>query len=336
LAKNGLGTTYPNPMVGCVVVYKGQIIGEGWHQKAGQAHAEVHAINSVKDQSLLKNATIYVSLEPCSHFGKTPPCADLIIAKKIPKVVIGCLDPNEKVAGRGVKKLLEAGCKVLVGVLKKECQELNKRFFTFHIKKRPYIILKWAQTEDGFIAPSNQEKGKPFWITNTYSKQLVHKWRSEEQAVLVGTITALKDNPQLNARLWQGKNPVRVALDRNLRLPKDSFLLDKSIKSLVLTSEENESKNLASENLIFEAIDFKKNVPKQICDVLFKHQIQSVIIEGGAITLQSFIDTNLWEEARVFSNCNKLEKGVKAPHLKGKILLKEYLDNDLLTTYIND
>lgn len=336
LAKNGLGTTYPNPMVGSVVVYKGQIIGEGWHQKAGQAHAEVLAINSVKDQSLLKNAIIYVGLEPCSHFGKTPPCADLIIAKKIPKVVIGCLDPNKKVAGRGVKKLLEAGCKVIVGVLEKECQELNKRFFTFHLKKRPYIILKWAQTEDGFIAPSNQEKGNPFWITNTYSKQLVHKWRSEEQAILVGTTTALKDNPQLNVRLWESKNPVRVVLDRNLKLPKDSFILDKSIKSLVLTSEVNARKNIASENLIFEVIDFEKNMPKQIGDVLYKHQIQSVIIEGGAITLQSFIDADLWDEARIFSSDNKLEKGVKAPHLKGKILSNEYLDNDLLTTYIND
>ncbi|PIX10489.1 MAG: riboflavin biosynthesis protein RibD [Flavobacteriaceae bacterium CG_4_8_14_3_um_filter_34_10] len=336
LAKNGLGTTYPNPMVGSVVVYKGQIIGEGWHQKAGQAHAEVLAIKSVKDQSLLKKATIYVSLEPCSHFGKTPPCADLIIAKKIPKVVIGGLDPNEKVAGRGVKKLLEAGCKVLVGVLEKECQELNKRFFTFHIKKRPYIILKWAQTEDGFIAPLNQEKGKPFWISNTYSKQLVHKWRSEEQAILVGTTTAIKDNPQLNVRLWEGENPMRIVLDRNLKLPKDSFILDKSIKSLIFTSEENASKTMASENVIFEAIDFEKEVPKQICDVLFKHQIQSIIIEGGAITLQSFIDTNLWDEARVFKSNNKLVQGIKAPDLKGKIRSKEHLERELLTTYTHD
>ncbi|PKP24996.1 MAG: riboflavin biosynthesis protein RibD [Bacteroidetes bacterium HGW-Bacteroidetes-2] len=336
LAKNGLGTTYPNPMVGSVVVYKGQIIGEGWHQKAGQAHAEVHAINSVKDQSLLKKATIYVSLEPCSHFGKTPPCANLIIAKKIPKVVIGCLDPNEKVAGRGVKKLLEAGSKVLVGVLEKDCKELNKRFFTFHLKKRPYIILKWAQTEDGFIAPSTQKNGNPFWITNTYSKQLVHKWRSEEQAILVGTTTALKDNPQLNVRLWDGKNPMRVVLDQNLKLKKDCFLLDRSIKSLVLTSEENVKKNIDTENLIFEAIDFENDVPKQICDVLVKHQIQSVIIEGGAITLQSFINTNLWDEARVFKSNSTLKKGIKAPYLKAKNQTDVHLDNDLLTTYNHD
>ena len=214
LAKNGLGATYPNPLVGSVIVYKNKIIGEGWHQKAGAPHAEVNAINSVKDESLLNKSTIYVSLEPCSHFGKTPPCSDLIIAKGIKKVIIGTVDPFAEVAGRGIKKLMEAGCEVQVGILEKECQDLNKRFFTFHQKKRPYIILKWAQTTDGFIAPKVQEKREPVWITNQYSKQLVHKWRSEEQAILVGTNTAIADNPKLNTRLWNGKNPVRVVIDK--------------------------------------------------------------------------------------------------------------------------
>jgi len=200
LAKNGLGKTYPNPLVGSVIVYKDQIIGEGWHQKAGSAHAEVNAINSVVEKSLLKKTTIYVSLEPCSHFGKTPPCSDLIIARDIKKVVIGAVDPFAEVAGRGIKKLMEAGCKVQVGILEKQCQELNKRFFTFHQKQRPYIILKWAQTANGYIAPKFQEKREPVWISNQYSKQLVHKWRSEEQAILVGTSTAIADNPKLNTR----------------------------------------------------------------------------------------------------------------------------------------
>jgi len=336
LAQNGLGNTYPNPMVGSVLVHKDTIIGEGWHQKAGEAHAEVHAIHNVKEQSLLKKATIYVSLEPCSHFGKTPPCAELIIAKKIPKVVIGCLDPNDKVAGRGVKKLLEAGCQVIVGVLEEECRNLNKRFFTYHIKKRPYILLKWAETGDGFIAPASQETGKPIWITNLFSKQLVHQWRSEEQAILVGATTAIKDNPQLNVRLWEGNNPVRVVMDKSLRLSGDSFLLDKTSKTIVLTSKENVKNKNASENLLFETIDFERDVPKQICNLLYRHQIQSVIIEGGSKTLQSFIDANLWDEARVFRGETVFGIGVKGPVFRGKKISEEKINSDILTTYTND
>ena len=333
LAKNGLGTTYPNPLVGSVIVHKNSIIGEGWHQKAGAPHAEVNAVNSVKDESLLKKSTIYVSLEPCSHFGKTPPCSDLIIAKGIKKVVIGTIDPFAEVAGRGIKKLMEAGCEVQVGVLEQECQDLNKRFFTFHQKKRPYIILKWAQTIDGFIAPKIQEKREPVWITNQYSKQLVHKWRSEEQSILVGTNTAIADNPKLNTRLWKGENPVRVVIDKDLKIPQESALFDGTIKTIVLTENEKKSDN---NNLAFEKLDFQQALPNQICEVLYRHNLQSVIIEGGAKTLQTFIDNNLWDEARVFTGISEFHKGVKAPEFSGKMFSKTTLERDTLKFYKND
>ena len=331
LAKNGFGNTYPNPMVGSVVVYNDEIIGEGWHEKAGLPHAEVNAIKSVTDASLLKRATIYVSLEPCSHYGKTPPCADLIIASKIPNVIIGTIDPNKKVAGSGIKKLLDAGCKVTVGVLEEACINLNKRFFTFHQKKRPYLLLKWAQTQDGFIAPDSQKKGEPFWITNNFSKQLVHKWRSEEQAILVGTSTAIKDNPQLNVRLWEGKNPVRVVIDRALRISASSYLLDNTSKTIVFT----EKNTISTENTIYETIDFSKNIASQICEVLYQHNIQSLIVEGGSKTLQTFIDGNLWDEARVFTGNKQLYQGLKAPEFNNKPFSKEKVKDDTLTIYHN-
>ena len=333
LAKNGLGATYPNPLVGSVIVHKDRIIGEGWHQKAGAPHAEVNAVNSVKDASLLKKSTIYVSLEPCSHFGKTPPCSDLIIAKGIKKVVIGCVDLFAEVAGRGIKKLMEAGCEVQVGVLEKECQDLNKRFFTFHQKKRPYVILKWAQTADGFIAPKIQEKREPVWITNQYSKQMVHKWRSEEQAILVGTNTAISDNPKLNTRLWNGENPVRVVIDKELKIPQESALFDGTIKTIVLTENVKKSVN---NNLVFEKLDFQQDLPQQICEVLYRHNLQTVIIEGGAKTLQTFIDANLWDEARVFTGISEFHKGVKAPEFSGKMFSKTTLERDTLKFYKND
>ena len=333
LAKNGLGATYPNPLVGSVIVHRDSIIGEGWHQKAGGPHAEVNAVNSVKDESLLKKSTIYVSLEPCSHFGKTPPCSDLIIAKGIKKVVIGTVDPFAEVAGRGIKKLMEAGCEVQVGVLEQECQDLNKRFFTFHQKKRPYIILKWAQTADGFIAPKIQEKREPVWITNQYSKQLVHKWRSEEQAILVGTNTAIADNPKLNTRLWKGENPVRVVIDKDLKIPQESALFDGTIKTIVLTENEKKSDN---NNLAFEKLDFQQDLPNQICEVLYRHNLQSVIIEGGAKTLQTFIDTDLWDEARVFTGISEFHKGIKAPEFSGKMFSETALERDTLKFYKND
>lgn len=333
LAKKGLGRTYPNPMVGSVVVFNGKIIGEGWHQKAGDAHAEVNAINSVSDKSLLKKSVIYVGLEPCSHFGKTPPCADLIIAHKIPEVVVGCTDPNEKVAGQGIKKLLEAGCKVTVGVLEDECIRLNKRFFTFHQKKRPYIILKWAQTQEGFIAPEKQKTGKPFWITNAHSTQLVHKWRCEEQSILVGTATALKDNPQLNVRLWKGSNPVRVVIDKDLKISKDYFLMDGTTSTIVITQSE---KTANEEKIIFEPIDFTKNTVGQICEILYKHNLQSVIVEGGAKTLQAFINAGLWDEARVFTGEKNLKSGIKAPDIRAERCEETTILSDKLMIYYND
>lgn len=316
-------------MVGSVIVYNDTIIGEGWHKKAGEPHAEVNAVRSVKDKSLLKKATIYVSLEPCSHFGKTPPCCDLIIENKIPNVIVGTVDPNEKVAGNGIRKLVEAGANVVAGVLEDECNELNKRFFTFHQKKRPYIILKWAESLDGYLAPekeTNQER-KPVWITNTFSRQLVHKWRSEEQAILVGTQTVIDDNPKLNVRDWSENNPVRVVLDQNNRISKDSFVFDNSVKTIVLTKSEN---NISTENTIYEKIEFDNNSIENILWVLHQHQIQSIIIEGGKQTLQSFIDKNIWDEARIFIGQNTFEKGTKAPELKKKNEAKTYIQNDEL------
>ena len=334
LAKNGFGTTYPNPMVGSVIVYNGEIIGEGWHQKAGEPHAEVNAIHSVKNPSLLDKATIYVSLEPCSHFGKTPPCCDLIIKNKIPNVVIGTVDSNIKVAGNGIKRLQEAGANVVVGILEKDCYELNQRFFTFHEKKRPYIILKWAETKDGFIAPhpilretENDKEKKPFWITNPYSRQLVHKWRTEEQAILVGTQTVIDDNPQLNARDWDGNNPIRIVIDQNNRIPRTSYVFDNQDKTILFSKNKT---LISSENCIFEVIDFQQNIAQQIIDKLYEHQIQSLIIEGGAQTLQTFIEANLWDEARIFTGNIEFGNGIKAPILNQIPYKKEEIATDEL------
>lgn len=328
LAKNGLGTTYPNPLVGSVIVSDGKIIGEGWHKKSGEGHAEVNAINSVKDKSLLKNATIYVSLEPCSHFGKTPPCCDLIIANGIPNVVVGTVDPNVKVAGNGIKKLIESGKNVTVGILESKCQALNKRFFTFHEKKRPYIILKWAESPDSFIAPLSKTGTQPVWISNTYSRQLVHKWRSEEQAILVGAQTVIDDNPKLNIRDWTGNNPVRVVINRNNRIPLTRHIFDNQTKTIIICPEKFSADK---ENLIFEVIDFTKNVVPQVTAVLYRHNIQSVIIEGGRQTLQAFIDSGLWDEARVFRGNSFLTTGIKAPVLPQPFLKKQTVrDNELL------
>lgn len=318
LAKNGLGTTYPNPLVGSVIVYNDQIIGEGWHQKAGCPHAEVHAIQSVKDKSLLSKATIYVSLEPCSHFGKTPPCSDLIIANKIPNVVIGTIDPFAKVAGTGIKKLIEAGATVTVGILEDECYELNKRFFTFHTKKRPYIILKWAESNDGFIAPINREEQKPVWITSELSRQLVHKWRSEEQAILVGTNTVLVDNPTLTTRNWIGNNPIRIVLDQNNKISKESHIFDNQAKTISISKNE---------------MPFDENLASNIASFLFEQNIQSVLIEGGTKTLQTFIDSNLWDEARVFKGAISFNKGIKAPEFNFASSNKTQLTEDELVTF---
>lgn len=335
LAKNGLGTTYPNPMVGSVIVLNNIIIGEGWHKKAGDPHAEVNAINSVKDSTLLKDATIYVSLEPCSHFGKTPPCANLIVASGIKNVVIGIVDFNSKVSGRGVQYLKDNGCKVTVGVLEEECHILNKRFFTFHTKRRPFVILKWAVTKDGFIDKLRDatSENTPNWISNEYSQQYVHKMRAEEQAILVGTNTALNDNPTLNVRTWTGNNPIRVVLDRTLKIPTNYNLMSDGIKTIVF-SEVKHAEDLFG-NVIYECINFNNKVPEQICEVLYNYEIQSVIIEGGKQTLQSFIDANLWDEAYVFVGNVSFNQGLPAPELQERsVEVRNFLD-DVLNIFKN-
>ncbi|WP_086478041.1 bifunctional diaminohydroxyphosphoribosylaminopyrimidine deaminase/5-amino-6-(5-phosphoribosylamino)uracil reductase RibD [Arenibacter amylolyticus] len=336
LAKNGLGTTFPNPMVGSVIVHNQKIIGEGYTSPYGGPHAEVNAINSVKDQSLLGEATLYVSLEPCSHQGKTPPCANLIIKHKIPKVVIGVLDPHTKVAGKGVEKLKQAGCEVLIGVLEKECREHHKRFLTFHSKLRPYIILKWAQTRDGFIAPQEEKRSQnpePFWISNARSQQLVHQWRTEEQAIMAGTQTVIKDNPRLNLRHWKGIDPVRIVLDRELKIPSDFHVLDTSVKTIVITSKLPKN---PKKGIYYEELDFNGNLAQQVCTLLHKHQILSVIIEGGAKTLQSFIDANLWDEARIFTGSSHFGTGLKSPSIQGRIVKSIPVLSDTLTIIEHD
>jgi diaminohydroxyphosphoribosylaminopyrimidine deaminase/5-amino-6-(5-phosphoribosylamino)uracil reductase len=337
IAQNGLGTTAPNPMVGAVVVHKNKIIGEGCTSPYGGSHAEVNAINSVKDKSLLSESTIYVTLEPCSHYGKTPPCADLILKHHIKNVVVGLLDPHEKVAGQGIQKLRNAGCHVTVGVLEKECREHHKRFLTFQEKKRPYLILKWAETRDGFIAPAphlRAEEKQAFWITNQYSRQLVHQWRAEEQAILVGTNTVLADNPKLNVRSWTGRNPTRIIIDRNLKIDASYHVLDKTVKTIVFTAVSDETKY--KPDVAYLLIDFSKEIAAQICEALYLQNIQSILIEGGQRTLQTFIDENLWDEARVFVGNSTFKNGIKAPSLVGTLKETNTLDQDILNLYYND
>ena len=344
LAKNGIGITRPNPSVGAVIVLNNKIIGEGFTSPYGGNHAEVNAINSVVNKQLLKEATIYVTLEPCSHFGKTPPCADLIVKHHFKQVVIGCVDTNSLVAGKGIERLKNAGINVITNVLEQECLLHHKRFFTVQNKKRPFIILKWAQSRDGFIAPTSKNEQKPVWISNKNSQQLVHKWRSQEHAILVGTNTVMADNPELNVRSWSGNNPVRIVLDANLRLSNELRVFDESVKTIILFNklEEHASKisnlahSLGNRALIFESLNFLSRVAEQICEVLQKHQIQSVIIEGGKQTLQTFIDADLWDEARVFTGEIILNNGVEAPNFVGVISSEEKINNDILRTYIND
>jgi diaminohydroxyphosphoribosylaminopyrimidine deaminase/5-amino-6-(5-phosphoribosylamino)uracil reductase len=323
LAEKGLGYVAPNPMVGCVIVHNGKIIGEGFHEKYGEAHAEVNAIRSVKDETLLPEATLYVNLEPCSHFGKTPPCANLIIEKKIKRVVIGSYDPNPLVAGKGIALLQEQGVEVINEVLKEQADFLNRRFFTYHTQHRPYIILKWAQSADGFFAP---EPPAAFWLTNEESKKLVHKWRTEEQAIMVGTNTALTDNPQLTARLWQGKQPLRIVIDRQLCLPTTLYLLDGSTPTLII----NEKKNTINGNTEHVMIDFITNPEQHLLNELFKRHITSVIIEGGATLLNSFIRKDLWDEARLFTSPKLLHKGIPSPALNGHTVSQTKIGEDRL------
>ena len=321
IAKNGLGITAPNPMVGAIIVHNNTIIGEGFTSSYGGDHAEVNAINSVKDKDVLNQATLYVTLEPCSHFGKTPPCSDLIIAHQIPTVVIGCVDDNPEVSGKGIAKLKTEGCNVTVGVLENECKIHHKRFFTFHNKKRPYVILKWAETSDGFIAPTTKDGNKPVWITNEYSRQLVHKWRAEEQAILVGTNTVLEDNPSLTVRDWTGKHPIRIVIDRHNKLSKDHSIFNSASETMIIS--ENEA-------------DFNNPLGQEICSFLHSKDINSVIIEGGAKTLQTFIDENLWDEARIFEGTLVFKSGIKAPKLSGKLNSEQLILEDSLKIYVNN
>lgn len=327
LAALGLGSVSPNPMVGAVIVYENKIIGEGYHHKYGKAHAEVNAINQVIQKfsnysELLKKSTIYVSLEPCAHYGKTPPCADLIIKNQIPKVIIGCRDPFEQVDGKGIEKLLSAGIEVLTGILENECLWLNRRFFTRVKKQRPYIILKWAQTTDGFFAPSDKSQ---LWITGLESKKLVHQWRGEEDAILIGKNTAKIDNPQLNVRFGPGKTPKRVVIDRRLELSQSLNIFDQSVETIIF----NEIKmDIDGKNKYIALEDFEMYVPQYILFQLYLQDIQSLIIEGGATTLNSFIEAGLWDEARIFTGKTNLGSGIKAPFITGNIAGKFSSGND--------
>ena len=319
LGKLGIGNTYPNPSVGCCLVVDDKIIGEGYTSISGGNHAEVNAINSVKDKSLLKLSTIYVTLEPCCHHGKTPPCVDKIIANGIKQVVIGIKDPNPLVCGKGIEKLKENGVEVISGVLKSECIEHHKRFLSYIINKRPYIILKWAETADGFIAPKQKNINEPYWISNTKSRQLVHKWRSEEQAILVGAKTIREDDPRLTTRDWEGKNCDIYILSKN-GVQKDYKIFNQDSKVTILDSQE---------------IDYDKDIVKQICDKFYNDKILSIIVEGGTKTLSNFIDSDVWDEIRVFRTKEKLGGGIKGPRLKHKVSNKVNIGDNELNYYLN-
>ncbi len=343
LAKLGAGNTAPNPMVGAVLIYKGLIIGEGYHQKYGEAHAEVNAISQAISNGHADNihqSALYVSLEPCAHFGKTPPCADLIIKYKIPKVVIGCRDPFKEVDGKGIEKLKAAGVEIEVGVLEDECKELNKRFFTFHTKHRPYIILKWAETGDGKIAPPlNPPEGGTFeesasprlFISNEYSNRLVHKWRSEEAAILVGTNTAMNDDPKLTTRLWKGSSPIRLVVDMHLRLSSSLKVFDHKVKTIVFNAVKHEEE----ENLVYYQVTADMSLVHQIVNALYQLKIQSVIVEGGAKLLQSFIDEGIWDEARIIKNPElRIMNGLAAPELSEALIVsKQNVFSDTIEVY---
>ncbi|WP_090000177.1 bifunctional diaminohydroxyphosphoribosylaminopyrimidine deaminase/5-amino-6-(5-phosphoribosylamino)uracil reductase RibD [Chryseobacterium taichungense] len=328
LASKAIGKTYPNPLVGSVIVHHDKIIGEGYHHKAGENHAEINAINSVEDKSLIPESTIYVSLEPCAHYGKTPPCALKIKELGFKRVVIGAMDSHDKVNGKGKKIIQDAGIEVISGVLEKECITLNKRFFTFHEKKRPYIILKWAQSGDGFI----DKDFKPFSISNSLVNQFVHQLRADEQAILVGTQTALNDNPSLTVRNVEGTNPVRILLDFDLKVPADFNIYNNEAKTIVI----NATKEEIQDHIHFIKIN-KENFVQELMNVLYKEQIQSLIIEGGKFTLQQFINANLWDEAIIIKNENfKLINGTEAPFFTDrKSFKKEELRDNIIEFYKN-
>lgn len=331
LARLGSGFTSPNPMVGCVIVHNGKIIGEGWHKQYGGPHAEVNAVAAVADKALLSKSSVYVTLEPCSHFGKTPPCADLLISHGVRDVVICNTDPNPLVAGRGIKKLMDAGAQVKVGILEEEGLVLNKRFFTFQIKKRPYIVLKWAETADGFIAGINFKQEK---ISGAAAQRLVHKYRSEEQAIMIGARTALHDNPRLNTRFWSGNHPTRVVIDRQLQLSESLYLFDRSQPTIVYNYKKQD---VSQENLHYVQLSEQESLLQQLMKDLHQRGILSMMVEGGTYLLESLLQENLWDEAFVLQNTKKiLREGIKAPAMHyGQLQDSQTLDKDLLFHYLN-
>jgi diaminohydroxyphosphoribosylaminopyrimidine deaminase/5-amino-6-(5-phosphoribosylamino)uracil reductase len=333
LALKGLGNTAPNPMVGCVLVAGGKIIGQGYHREYGRAHAEVNAIKSVKHPDLLASSTLYVNLEPCAHHGKTPPCSDLILDKRIPRVVVGTMDPNKAVSGKGISRLCDHGVEVSVGIRKSECLELNRRFFTHHQINRPYIILKWAETKDGFIDRDRKPGtgGNINWITGPLERQLVHKWRSEEQAILVGTRTALMDDPELTVRDWSGRQPLRLVIDRKGILPGSLKLLDGKIPTIIFS----ERSIMPGENIRQVKIPGDRDMLDGILDFLYQNEIQSLIVEGGRATLEGFIRRNLWDEARVFVGDQLFGSGIRAPRLEASASERHQIAGSILRIFRN-
>jgi diaminohydroxyphosphoribosylaminopyrimidine deaminase / 5-amino-6-(5-phosphoribosylamino)uracil reductase len=334
LASKAEGLTYPNPLVGSVIVYDGKILGEGYHLRSGESHAEVKAINSVYDKTKLRSSTLYVNLEPCSHFGKTPPCADFIILNEIPRIVIGTIDTSNKVSGKGVKKLRDAGCDVKTGVIEADCRRLNRRFFTFHEKSRPYITLKWAQSADGFldIIRSDDHKAGPTWITGNPEKALVHKWRASEQAILAGAGTIRADNPRLDVREWHGPNPLKLILSSSGSFNKAIPVNNTNSKVVVFTHNRN------ADISDTDKVILKGDVPSsiQVSGFLFSSGIQSLFIEGGAEVLNHFISTGLWDEARIFTGEEYFKEGVKAPLIKGILFSKTSFSGSSLQIYLKN
>lgn len=336
LAELGTGNVAPNPMVGAVLVYNDRIIGEGYHEKYGEAHAEVNCVESVseEDKHLIKESCLYVSLEPCAHFGKTPPCADMIIKNKIPKVIIGCRDQFKEVNGRGIEKLKAANIIVETGILEKESTELNKRFLIFHEKKRPFIVLKWAQSSDKKIAANNNKR---LLISNEFTNRLVHKWRSEEAAILVGTNTVFLDNPSLTNRLWSGKNPIRLILDKDLKLPENLKIFSNDTPTIVFNLYKNtiDSRTTLGNKIFFRQIK-NGNIPEEICKACFELNIQSILVEGGTKLLQSFIDQKLYDEIRIITNQKMIiENGLNAPEfLPTKLFKQENVKNDKIEFFL--
>jgi len=336
LAALAIGNVNPNPMVGCVIVADGKIIGEGYHQQYGQAHAEPNAVRQVIErfgaeaEHLFKRATAYVNLEPCAHFGKTPPCADLFVKHQLKKVVIGNRDPFDGVDGKGIEKLKNAGIEVVSGVLDAECRYFNRRFFTRIEQKRPYIILKWAETANGYFATND---GHQKWISGALAKRLAHQWRTEEDAILIGKQTALMDNPQLTSRVSPGKNPIRLVIDKNLQIPLSNNIYNSAAKTIIF----NEIKTDVTDHIHYiQMEDMHFYLAQKIAFQLYLMDIQSVIIEGGAQILRQFLEASLWDEARIFTSSDSWSEGVSSPSIKGNLIEQIQIEKDKLSIYINN